>query len=108
MSDFPLPPCPTPCDPDCDAECHEEHLLLWKRGHQPHGCHEIRVAIAGWVTVERERIRQRLVSCPACGEIHAEYHPEGYYDHPNKAPWRAAGPNALAFLDELLGDGPIP
>lgn len=55
-----LPPCPTPCDPDCDAECHEVHVPDHgnKRVHQPHGCHEIRVAIAGWVTVERERIAQ--------------------------------------------------
>jgi hypothetical protein len=54
---------------------------------------------------ERERIRQRLVSCPACGEIHRE---DQEADHPNKAPWRPRGPNALAFLDELLGDGPLP
>ena len=54
---------------------------------------------------ERARIRQRLVGCPECGEIHREGREA---DHPNKAPWRSAGPNALAFLDELLGDGPLP
>ena len=54
---------------------------------------------------ERERIRQRLVGCPECGEIHQEGRET---DHPNKAPWRSAGPNAPAFLDELLGDGPLP
>jgi hypothetical protein len=55
------PPCPTPCDADCEAGCHEVHAEPHKRGHQPHGCHEIRVAIAGWVTVERERIRYLAV-----------------------------------------------
>ena len=46
-----LPPCPTPCDPDCEAECHEVHNVTYKRGHQPHGCLEVREAIA--TTVER-------------------------------------------------------
>ena len=51
-----LPPCPTPCEADCGAQCHEAHAVASKRGHQPHGCHEIRVAIAGWVMAERTRI----------------------------------------------------
>ena len=54
---------------------------------------------------ERERIRQRLVACPQCGKIHTE---DREADHPNKAPWRPRDPGALAFLDELLGDGPLP
>jgi formylmethanofuran dehydrogenase subunit E len=54
---------------------------------------------------ERARIRQRLVGCPQCGEIHTEGREA---DHPNKAPWRPRDPGALPFLDELLGDGPLP
>jgi hypothetical protein len=59
VTDLTLPPCPTPCDDDCELNpdgCHESHEVPSHRGHQPHGCHEIRVAIAGWVAVERERI----------------------------------------------------
>jgi hypothetical protein len=43
-----LPPCPTLCDADCEAECHEVHVPDHgnKRGHQPHGCQDIREAIA--------------------------------------------------------------
>ena len=65
------------------------------------------------VKAERERIRQRLVCCRECGEIHgdqahAEHYLEGEYDHPGSSPWQAAGPGALAHLDKLLGDGPVP
>ena len=54
---------------------------------------------------ERERIRARLVTCRDCGEAH-EFGAES--DHPDRAPWRARGKDALGFLDELLGDGPLP
>ena len=67
MSD--LPQCPTPCDDDCELRpdgCHEEHQVPWKRGHQPYGCQDIRVAIgaaaARAAAAERERIRQFLLS----------------------------------------------
>jgi hypothetical protein len=59
------------------------------------------------VAAERERIRLRLTTCRACGSVH----PAGGLDHPNRAPWvpyDPADPNVFAFLDELLGDGPVP
>jgi hypothetical protein len=60
MSDETLPPCPTPCDDDCELNpdgCHESHIPDHgnKRGHQPHGCLEIRRAIAAAVAAEQER-----------------------------------------------------
>jgi len=63
-----LPQCPTPCDDDCELRpdgCHEEHQVPGKRGHQPHGCQDIRVAIgaaaARAAAAEREQaVRQAL------------------------------------------------
>lgn len=54
-----LPPCPTPCDADCELGadgCHEAHEVPSHRGHQPHGCLDIRRAIAEAVKAERERL----------------------------------------------------
>ena len=56
MTDLTLPPCPTPCDPDCDADCHEAHQVPSRRGHQPHGCEEIRRAILARAVLMAEAI----------------------------------------------------
>ena len=59
----PAAECPTPCDEDCELRpggCHESHLPAYKRGHQPHGCDDIRLAIDAAVAAERERWRAAL------------------------------------------------
>jgi hypothetical protein len=62
VTDLTLPPCPTPCDDDCELNpggCHEEHEVPSHRGHQPHGCHEIRVAMAEYAARMIEQYARR-------------------------------------------------
>jgi hypothetical protein len=102
-----LPPCPTSCDADCTAPCHEIHTVnIHKRGHQPHGCEDIRRAIAAAVSRYENAITWN-VSCLGCAVIL-----DGCYDetcHREQAEEKLAAVRALADqLGDRSDEPPVP